>query len=565
MPEFTGHQDLRGYLRILWRWKLLVLVFIIGAPGAAYLLERGKPAIYRSTALVGINETTVNTALLGGSTGGSFSTTNVIAIAELVTTTPVADIAASLLHPPANAGQIVGEVTATGDSTTNFVTINAQDNSPVRAAEIANAFAKAISLNRQRAALAQLDSAITAIEAQLSHIGTSNTTQRPGLEQQLTQLRAALNTQGSEAAPLQAATPNRTAVGPHLRRTVELGLVIGLLLAFGAVALAENADRRLRTPADLEGMTDLPLLAAIAPSAFSGQLDTTLEDEEAFNTLRTALTYLNVDRHLESIVVTSPGEKDGKTTVATRLAIAMARAGQRVILVDGDLRRAQVSAKLGIQQAAGLGTVLSREHSLVETLVEYPVVEAGGGRLKVLPAGPPPPNPSALIGSDEMRRVLRVLEAQSDIVIIDTPAALAVSDPLPLMRSVTGVVLVARMNRSSRDTIRRLQRMITSAHGTLLGVVATGVRPGPGYESYAAKYYAPTKGDGSGLRGRMRRSHPAPTRSTGSAARGSKPPAADAPDTEAPDPKANGSNGAVVHPADEADSLQEPNPAPAAE
>jgi capsular exopolysaccharide synthesis family protein len=565
MPEFTGHQDLRGYLRILWRWKLLALVFIIGAPAAAYFLERGKPAIYRSTALVGINETTVNTALLGASTGGSFSTTNVLAIADLVTTTPVADIAASLLQPPANAGQIVGEVTASGDSTTNFVTINAQDHSPVRAADIANAFAKAISINRQRAAVAQIQSAITGIEAQLSHISPSNTTQRPGLQQQLTQLRAALNTQGSEAAILQAATPNRTSVGPHLRRTVELGLVIGLLLAFGAVALAENADRRLRTPGDLEGMTDLPLLAAIAPSAFSGQLDTTVEDEEAFNTLRTALTYLNVDRHLESIVVTSPGEKDGKTTVATRLAIAMARAGQRVILVDGDLRRAQVSAKLGIQQAAGLGTVLSREHSLVETLVEYPVAELGGGRLKVLPAGPPPPNPSALIGSDEMRRVLRVLEAQSDIVIIDTPAALAVSDPLPLMRCVTGVVLVARMNRSSRETIRRLQRMITSAHGTLLGVVATGVRAGPGYESYAAKYYAPTKGRGSGLRGKLRRSHPAASRSTGSAARGSKPAGTDTPETQAPDPKANGSNGTVVHPVDEADSLQEPNPAATAE
>ncbi|HWC85563.1 MAG TPA: polysaccharide biosynthesis tyrosine autokinase [Solirubrobacteraceae bacterium] len=510
MPEFTGHHDLRTYLRILWRWKLLALVFIVGAPLAAYLLERGNPAVYRSSALVGVNQTTVNTTLLGG--GGSFSTTNVTAIAELVKTTPVAEIAAGLLHPPAAPGQILGEVSATGDPTTNFITISAEDHNAARAAQIANAFARAISINRQRVAVAQINSTIAGIVSQLSHLPRTDATQRPALEQQLTQLRAALTTQGNEAAILQAATPSGSPAGPALRRSVELGLVIGLLLAVGAMALAENADRRLRSPSDLEGITDLPLLAAIAPSAFSGQLETTPEDEEAFNTLRTALTYLNVERHLESLLVTSPGEKDGKTTVSTRLAMTMARAGMRVILVDGDLRRAQVSAKLGIQQKAGLATVLSREHSLVETLVEYPVPEPSTGRLKVVPAGPPPPNPSALIGSDEMRRVLRVLEAQSDIVIIDTPAALAVSDPLPLMRNVTGVVLVARMNRSSKETIRRLQRMIVSAHGSLMGVVATGVRSGPGYEHYSYGYQSQNGGRPSGRARRLLRRHASDTK-----------------------------------------------------
>jgi capsular exopolysaccharide synthesis family protein len=248
-------------------------------------------------------------------------------------------------------------------------------------------------------------------------------------------------------------------------------------------------------------------LAAIPASAFSGQLETREQDEEAFNMLRTALTYFNVEEPLDSLVVTSPGEKDGKTTIATRLSIAMARAGMSVILVDADLRRAQVSAKLGIQQDAGLGSVIAREHTLADAVVNYPVPDAAGGRLTVLPAGPPPPNPSALISSEEMQNVLRELEAQSDIVIIDTPAALAVSDPLPLMQSVTGVVLVARMNNSSRETIRRLQKMIVSAHGHLLGVVATGVTSGPGYDGYAPKYYSHTNGNGSHpRRGLLRRS-----------------------------------------------------------
>jgi capsular exopolysaccharide synthesis family protein len=509
MPEFTGHNDIRTYVRILWRWRYLFLVFVVTAPVVAYLLSRGQSPEYKSSALVGINQATVNTSMLAS--GGSFSTSNVTAIAQLVTTTPVAQVAAALFHPPANPGQIASEVTASGDSTTNFITISATDRNPARAQAIANAFAGAISHNQQNAAISQINASIRSIQAQLRKLTKQDLSQRVALQQQLAELTAARTAQGNVAAILQSATP-AAAVGPSTRRTVELGLVIGLLLAFGAVAIAENADRRLRSPDDLEGMTDLPLLAAIAPTAFSGQIETTPEDEEAFNTLRTALRYLNVDRHLDSIIVTSPGEKDGKTTVATRLSIAMARAGMQVILVDGDLRRAQVSAKLGIQQRAGLGTVVTQEHSLSESLVDYPVSEPATGTLRVLPAGPLPPNPSALIGSDEMQRVLREVESLGDIVIIDTPAALAVSDPLPLMRSVSGVVLVARMNTSSRETVRRLQKMIQAAHGTLLGVVATGVSAGPGYDHYSPKPYvhADRNGNGSAPRGpfRRRRSQP---------------------------------------------------------
>jgi capsular exopolysaccharide synthesis family protein len=484
---------------MLWRWKLLFLGFLIAAPLVAYFVEQGKAKRYRSSALVGINQSTVSS-----STSGSFSTTNITAIAELVSTTPVAQIAAGLLGSPASAGQIASEVSATGDVLTGFLTISAEDANPVRAAAIANAFARAIGVNRQNAAIADINSSIRSIEAQIKRLRPRDVAARAALQAQLPPLNAALGTQTTAAAILQAATPSGSPVGIPLRRTVELGLVIGLLLGFGAVAIAESSDRRLRTPDDLEGLTDLPLLAAIPSSAFSGQLETSPRDEESFQMLRTALMYFNIDRSLESVVITSPGEKDGKTTVAIRLAIAMVRAGMHVILVDADLRRAQVSARLGIQSQEGLGGVIAGEHELSQMLVDYGIPAPGGGRLTVLPAGPPPPNPSALISSQAMQRVLGELTAQSDLVIIDTPAALAVSDPLPLMRSVTGVVLVARMNRSSRETIRRLQRMIESAHGALIGVVATGVSSGPGYEGYAPKYYTQAGENGTGLRDRLR-------------------------------------------------------------
>jgi tyrosine-protein kinase len=511
MPEVTGTKDLRAYFGMLWRWKWLFLFFVIATPVVAYLIERGKPSVYKSSALVGVNGATVSSSLVNGS--GSFSTTNITAIAELVTTTPVADIAAGLLSPPGNPGQVAGEVTATGDATTNFLTISATDRSPDRAAEIANAFARAISLNLQRSAVGQIDSSIKTIQTQLARLGHNDPTTRAALQQQLSQLQAARYTQGNEAAILQAATPSGTPVGTGVRRTVELGLLIGLLLGFGAVVLIESGDRRLRTPEDLEKVTDLPLLAAIESSAFSRDLTTSKEDHEAFQMLRTALLYFNVDRQLDSVVITSAGEKEGKTTVATRLALATAGAGMNVVLIDADLRRAQVSARLGIQADGGLGAVIAGARVLADVVTEYPLEGAGTGRLRVIPAGHPPPNPSALMSSPEMRRILRELEGQSDLVIIDTPAALAVSDPLPLMRSVSGVVIVARMNHSSRQTIRRLQQIIESVRGDLLGVVATGTAAGPGYRHYYPTYYTTNGTNGSGGRHLLRR-RPKPQTST---------------------------------------------------
>jgi capsular exopolysaccharide synthesis family protein len=503
MPEFNGTRDIRSYLRTLWRWKFLALFFVIVCPLAAYLLERGKPNVYTTSALVGVNQTTVNAS---PGSGGSFSTTNVLAVARLVTTSPVATVAADILHEPGAAAQIVGEVTSAGDPTTDFVTIGVTDHSPQRAAAIANAFAQAISRNLQNTALNQLRASIASLQTQLLKLKRNDPT-RPTLLTELNQLRAAEATQGNEAAVLQPARPPSSPSGPHLHRTVELGLLIGILLAFGAVVLAESADRRIRTPEDLEGMTELTMLASIAPTAFSAELLTTPQDEEAFQMLRTTLMYFNVE-HLDSVMITSAGEKEGKTTIAVRLALVCAEAGMNVVLIDADLRRAQTSARFGIRRRDGLSSVLSGQRSLEDVFADHTFEDRAdsGGRLRIVPAGSPPPNPSALIGSQRMLDALSQLKADSDLVIIDTPAALAVSDCFALVPSVSGVVLVARMNRSTRQTIRRLQNLVKATHGRLLGVVATGVTAGAGYyEHYSTKYYAQ---NGAGHRkgiGRLRK------------------------------------------------------------
>src|SRR4051812_13809562 len=167
----TGHTDLAGYLRALWRWKFLFLACLVAVVATAALLALRQADTYRSTALVGVGQTTVNAGALGS--GANFSTSNVDAVAELVTTTPVAAIAARLIHPPAKPAQVAGEVSAVADRNTNFIKISAEDRDPQQAADIANAFAKAISTNRQQAAIGELDDAIASTQAQLASLAPS--------------------------------------------------------------------------------------------------------------------------------------------------------------------------------------------------------------------------------------------------------------------------------------------------------------------------------------------------------------------------------------------------------
>jgi succinoglycan biosynthesis transport protein ExoP len=495
-PESTGQQDVRTYLRILWRWKLLLLAFLVLIPLAAYFVERSKPKIYQSSTLI--------SPRLGSAFGGSAVTFSLPGVARLVTTTPVARAAAALLHPPASPGSLLGEVSTSFDTTTGFLTITAQDHDPRQAATIANAFAAALGNHQTAQARHSIDAQITALLKQLAALPRRDVVDRAPLSQQITTLRALRESTGGGAQVIQAAVASATPASPNVRRAVELAFVIALLLGIGAVVLAENSDLRLRTPEALEQLTGMPLLGVIPPSAFSLQAHEAPQEDEAFQMLRAALTYFNVDRPLSSVAIISPGPQDGKTTVAAGLALATARAGKSTILVDADLRRPQASTRLGITSTDGLGAVLARERQLSEVLVEVPLDAPGSGRLLVLPAGPPPPNPSALLSSQEMRTLLRELEGQADLVIVDTAAALAVSDALPLLRSVSGVVMIVRMNRSSRAAVRRLQKVIASASGTVMGVVATGRVSATGYGSAYDYSYAQSQ-DGRAPRSLFRR------------------------------------------------------------
>lgn len=506
--DSTGQQDLSTYLRIFWRWKFLLLAFVVLIPLAVYLVEGSKPKVYQSSTLVELQDVSATPV---GTTGGPVVTGNLDAVAQLVTTTSVADIASGLLHQA--PGSLLSKVSASANQSTGFLTISAQDHDPRQAAAIANAFAAALAHRQANQAIAEIDQQVRGLQKQLAATPRSNPGTRVSLKQQIAQLQSLDAATSSGASVIQAAAPSATPIAPKTRRAVELALVIALLLGIGAVLLAENADRRLRSPEDIENLTGWPLLAAIPPGAFIPANVSDPQNEEAFEMLRGALTYFNVERPLASVAIVSPQVGAGKTTVATGLALATARAGKTAILVDADLRRSQVSARLGFTADAGLGAVLAGESRLKDVLLEHTVDGEDGMKLLVLPAGPPPPNPAALLGSQQMRDLVRQLEKQADLVIVDSVAALAVSDALPLLQEVSGSVVVVRMDRTSRAAVRRLQKMIASAQGTVLGAVATGTgNLARAYGGYVYGY----DGHPSGLRGLLSWSRSAASNHAGS-------------------------------------------------
>ncbi|HHV61076.1 MAG TPA: CpsD/CapB family tyrosine-protein kinase [Firmicutes bacterium] len=204
---------------------------------------------------------------------------------------------------------------------------------------------------------------------------------------------------------------------------------------------------------------------------------------EAFRTLRTNLQFVRLDSPLRSLVITSTAPGEGKSTVAANLAIAMAQAGKSTILVDADLRRPKLHKMFNVPNRVGLTNLLLGNAGL-EALQE---TKAEGVRL--LPSGVLPPNPSELLASGAMTRVIEVLDAEADMVIFDTPPMMAVTDAAVLGTKVDGVLLVLKLGQVAREGVMRAKTLLQNANARILGVVANGIKPEGRYNYYYYYYY----------------------------------------------------------------------------
>ena len=354
-------------------------------------------------------------------------------------------------------------VSISSDTSSDVVTISARSTSARRAATDANSYAEAYVALRRNSNIddlaqagEQLQAKITEIDRRLPGLppgspeASTAGQQRAFLQQQLDQLQVSANlNQVGGARVLSRADVPDTPVEPQPVRDVAIALVLGLLLGVGLAFLREYFDDTVSSRDDLERATDgLPVLGEIsqvsawrdrdAPHVVSREAPSS-PAAEGYRTLRTAIQFLGVERSLKSIQITSPGADDGKTTTLANLAVAFARLGIKVTVVCCDLRQPRLHEFFGLANNVGFTSVLLGQASTAEALQKV----AGEPDIAVLSAGPPPPNPSELLASARARQVIGALEEASDLVLVDSPPILPVTDGILISGMTEGTLLVA--------------------------------------------------------------------------------------------------------------------------
>ena len=311
-----------------------------------------------------------------------------------------------------------------------------------------------------------------------------------------------------------AALPT-TPVGPNKMATILLAVAIGFVLAAGGAYLMEYLDDTLKDPDEVQKQLGLVTLGAIPQmdgSSSGDELAMLVGGQsaatEAYRVLRTNLQFASVDRPLHTLMIASSSPSEGKSLTVSNLAVALAQAGQRVILMDTDLHRPRVHRLFGLSNNIGVTTALLEEHPVLTDLLQ----EADVPGLQVLTSGPLPPNAAELLGSSRMRDLLDQLADLTDILLLDTPPVTALADAAILASQVDGVLLVIDVGHTRREPGKRAVEALGRVNAHVIGALLNRIPLRGGgygyyYYYYSGHYYGSENGgnDGSSKTGRRSR------------------------------------------------------------
>ncbi|HEY1987840.1 MAG TPA: polysaccharide biosynthesis tyrosine autokinase [Acidimicrobiales bacterium] len=520
MDERQGYKQLylRDYGQIINRRKWTIIIILVVAVGLAYGYVSISTKKYTANAQLQLTPQLSSTVQ---------QAQNSAAIA------PVVDVPTAIQVIQSNSLQQVVQktvpnapsVSAREVQLTAVVTVSVTATNAKLAANAANAYAKAYISQQTTQTVTALSNAEQIIQSHINDLGTQITnlqvqidaapvgqqvslglnlqalnTQLNGYQAELTQYQfaASLVTGGGQVIG-NATVPTKPS-SPKLVIDIILGVIIGLVIGIAVALLREYYDESIRTMSDLErvtrGVPTLGLIPAIGDWRSDGEpylvsdKAPTSPPSEAYRSLRTAIQFLGLERDIKTLLFTSPSAAEGKTTTMANMATTMAHAGQSVVMVCCDLRRPRIHNFFGLSNQAGFTSVLLGTTTLEEALQSVPGIPG----LYLLASGPTPPNPSELLSDPRCKAVLDQLSARADIVLIDSPPVLPVTDAAVLATKVDGVVLVTSVGSSSRKDVSRTIDVLGRVSAPLVGIVLNKASESDSYAYYRYSY-GPTDND----------------------------------------------------------------------
>jgi len=504
------------YLRPVWRFKWAALAIVIVATAATYVYFDHKPRTYEASTQLYVGQSDINSLLSSQTANPAVDQRSLANQARLVTTPNVAAVVIRRLGLNTTPDSLLEGISVRPDTSADFLTIVAEAPSARLAAQLVNAFAQGYLQVRAAQGQRQVAVQLKIVRLQLARTPKTagNATARTALRERIQELEtAALNPQ-SVGEQLSTAQPPPSPTAPKPARNAifaaALAFLLSLILAYGF----DRSDRRLRGVDDIEAMFDTAILAAIprvrnVVPGHGARDEMTPELQEPYHTLRVNLELIRGKRGGKAFLVTSGLPGEGKSTSVRNLALAYRDSGMRVVIVDADLRRPSMASLFDIARGPGTAEVLhgvTEFKDAVQSLsTDTPVwttgqdhgpseepdltPRRGTGRLDVLVAGDGGENPGLLFYPVAVRQLISELKEHYDIVLVDTPPVLVVSDALALAPEVDGVMLVARIGVTTDASAQRLQRTFESVPQTqVIGAVVNAIPEGHGYASYA--YYA---------------------------------------------------------------------------
>ena len=521
MDSHSPSDEIRQYLSLVFEWGWLLILMTVLAGVVAYSWSVRLNPIYQASAKILINQAPATRSADYASVMTSQRLTQTYA--QIITTKRVLETVIDDLDLTYSSETLRKAIQVEPVIDTQLIQVYLEDENPEIAVDTLNHLVDVFIEQNRSMQEGRFSESKNNLSNQLEQIGTQMREANQELDQlenqaedqaerarieasiaeyrqvysslllSFEQVRLAEVQSTSSLIPVERAVVPTSPIRPRILLNTIAASLAGLILGIGIAYIIQALDDSIKSADDIHKHLGLPVLGFVARYEEGMKLITATEPRspiaEAFRSLRTNLQFASVDHPIRTILVTSPSPSDGKSTIAANLSTVIAQGGFKVTLLDGDLRRPNIHKVLGIANRLGLSTLFVQPDLEITDILQESKIEG----LSVLTAGEIPPNPSELLGSEKFISILENIKERTDIVVIDSPPVMAVTDSAVLAPRVDGVLLVIKPGTTNLAASKQAVEQLNHVGANILGVVLNELevsRARSKYYHYNGYYYA---------------------------------------------------------------------------